>query len=81
MNQKIQYRYYGLSLEHSCVLPFFSVIKLREPQALYPSFERFFILGGPREFREKKFKIRTRYESAARNENHGSVILCVAVNV
>jgi hypothetical protein len=54
MNQKIQYRYHGQSSERSCVLPFFSVIKLREPQGLYPFFERFF--SGPRGTRRKTSK-------------------------
>jgi hypothetical protein len=36
---------------------------------------------GPEGSSRKNFKIRTRYESAARNENHGSIILCVAVLV
>jgi hypothetical protein len=36
---------------------------------------------GPRWNRQKNFEIWTRYKSAAQNENHGSVILCVAVLV
>ena len=41
----------------------------------------FLFLAGPEGLGRKTFKIWTRYESAARNENHGSIILCVAVLV
>ena len=36
---------------------------------------------GPEGLGIKNFEIWTRYELAARNENHGSIILCVAVLV
>jgi hypothetical protein len=46
-----------------------------------PLIELIQFLAGPEGLGIKNFKIRTQYESAARNENHGSVILCVAVLV